>query len=47
MRKYAPDDILLDDIQHEEMMKVQEVLEDVAGSEHEALFDEGDQTWKA
>ena len=44
MRKYAPDDIFLDDIQHEEMTKVQEVLEDVAGSELEALFDEGDQT---
>ena len=44
LRKYAPDDILLDDVQHEEMMKVQVVLEDVAGRELEALFDEGDQT---
>ena len=44
MRKYAPDEILLDDIQHQEMMKVQVVLEDVAGNELEASFDEGDQT---
>ena len=43
IKKYAPDELVLDDLQHQEMVEVQSLVEEVGGSELEALFVEGDQ----
>ena len=43
IKKYVPDEIILNDQQHQELCQIQSSIKEVAGSELESLFTEGEQ----
>lgn len=43
IKKYVPDEVILDDLQHQEMCQIQSSIEESAVDELESLFTEGEQ----
>lgn len=43
LKKYVPDEVILDDQQHQEMCQIQSFIEESTGDELESLFVEGEQ----
>ena len=43
LKQYVPDEVVLDDLQHQEMCQIHSSIEEITGDELESLFVEGEQ----